>query len=56
MSSPSDNSEDRFGFTKAQIVHAVLDHDGLIRDGCYVPTRREVATWPPERLRWHLLG
>jgi len=56
MTSPVDNSEDRFGFTKDQIVQAVLDHHGLIRDGCYVPTRHEVATWPPERLWWHLLG
>jgi hypothetical protein len=49
-------SEDRFGFTEDQIVTEVMAHEGMIRDGCYVPTRHEVATWPAARLNWHLLG
>lgn len=47
---------DRFGFTEQQILDALNEHAGLIRDGCYVPTRHEVATWPADRLWWHLLG
>ena len=46
----------RFGFTKEQVTAEVLNHRGLIRDGCYVPTRHEVATWAPARLNWYLLG
>lgn len=55
---PDNQLEDeyRFGFTKEQIIAEMVDHRGLIRDGAYVPTRREVATWPAPRLRWHLLG
>lgn len=55
---PSDRSSpnDRFGVPAQLIIDVMKDHSGLIRDGCYVPTRREVATWPPERLWWHLLG
>lgn len=48
--------EHRFGFTREQIIAEMIDHRGLIRDGCYVPTRHEVATWPAARLNWHLLG
>lgn len=53
-SQPDD--EYRFGFTKEQILAELRAHEGLIRDGCYIPTRHEVATWPPARLNWHLLG
>lgn len=48
--------EDRFGVPDQRILDVMKDHRGLIRDGCYVPTRHEVATWPPGRLWWHLLG
>lgn len=56
MSEDHPDDEYRFGFTREQIVAAMVDHRGLIRDGGYVPTRHEVATWPAERLNWHLLG
>ena len=51
-----DDPEDRFGVPVQRIIDVMKAHQGLIRDGCYVPTRREVATWPAERLWWHLLG
>ena len=50
------DDEYRFGFTKQQILAELLDHQGLIRDGCYVPTRHEVASWPAERVYWHVIG
>jgi hypothetical protein len=56
MSEEQPEGEYRFGFTKEQIVSEMVDHRGLIRDGCYVPTRHEVATCPAARLNWHLLG
>ncbi len=47
---------DRFGVSDQQIIDAMRAHDGVIRDGCYVPTRTEVAEAPAEKLwRW-LLG
>ena len=55
MTDPRD-PEDRFGVPVQRIIHVMEAHRGLIRDGCYVPTRKEVGTWPPERLWWHLLG
>ena len=33
-----------------------MAHKGMIRDGCYVPTSDEVATWPADRLWGILLG
>lgn len=48
--------EDRFGVPVQRIIDAVKAHAGLLRDGCYVPTRKEVATWPADRLWWHHLG
>lgn len=56
MSSDSSDPNDRFGVSDQLIVDVMKAHRGLIRDGCYVPTRHEVTTWPPERLHWHLLG
>ncbi|URD60705.1 hypothetical protein M8312_13145 [Sphingomonas sp. KRR8] len=56
MSEEQPEDEYRFGFTKEQFLAELRAHEGLIRDGGYVPTRREVATWPPARLNWHLLG
>ena len=47
---------DRFGAPVQRIVDAVQAHRGIIRDSCYVPARYEVATWPADRLWWHLLG
>lgn len=55
MSDPHD-PEDRFGVPVQRIIDALKAHAGLIRDGRYVPTRREVATRPAQRLWWHLLG
>lgn len=52
----SSDPDDRFGVSEQLIIDVMKAHHGLIRDGCYVPTRGEVATWPPERLHWHLLG
>lgn len=55
---PVDHSDpdDRFGVPDQLIIDVMKEHSGLIRDGCYVPTRHEVATWAPERLWFHLLG
>jgi len=35
---------DRFGVAESTIIKAFKEHRGLIRAGCYVPTREEVAT------------
>lgn len=56
MSDDKEEVEDRFGVPEQLIIAVMKEHRGLIRDGCYVPTKREVATWPPERLWFHLLG
>lgn len=54
---PVDNdADDRFGVPAQLIIEVMKAHEGLIRDGCYVPTRQEVASWPADRLWWHLLG
>jgi hypothetical protein len=42
--------EDRFGFTTNDLRAVLEKHKGLIRFGCYVPTRHEVATKDPEWL------
>lgn len=39
---------DRFGVPEKLILAVVRSHKGLIRAGCYVPTRHEVATREPE--------
>jgi hypothetical protein len=56
MSEYQPTQEYRFGFTKEQIVSEIMGHSGLLRDGCYVPTKHEVATWPADRLWMTLLG
>ena len=48
--------DDRFGVPEALILEVIRTHRGVIRDGCYVPTRVEVAEAPPERLWSWLLG
>ena len=48
--------EDRFGIPDERIIEVIRAHRGLIRDGCYVPTRREVAEVPAEKLWNWLLG
>lgn len=56
MSEDQPDEEYRFGFTKEEIVAEIIVHKGMIRDGCYVPTKHEVATWPVDRLWMTLLG
>ena len=46
----SDNPEDRFGMPESAIRAAMEAHTGVLRAGMYVPTREEVATWPPDIL------
>lgn len=36
--------DDRFGVADSTIIKVIEEHSGLIRAGCYVPTRHEVAT------------
>jgi hypothetical protein len=52
----SNDPNDRFGVPEQLIIDAMKAHDGLIRDGCYVPTRSEVATLKLFPLTWILLG
>ena len=47
---------DRFGVPDALIVEVIRAHRGVIRDGCYVPTRAEVAEAPADKLWGWLLG
>lgn len=43
----STDPHDRFGVPDELIRRVIAKHAGLIRFGCYVPTRHEVATKPP---------
>jgi hypothetical protein len=52
---PPDQS-DRFGISDERIIEVIMAHRGIWRDGCYVPTRAEVAQAPTERLWGWLLG
>lgn len=36
--------DDRFGIAESTLIKAIEEHRGVIRAGCYVPTREEVAT------------
>jgi hypothetical protein len=56
MADQAFDQNDRFGVSEQQIIDVMKSHRGIIRDGCYVPTRAEVASWPPERPHWHILG
>src|SRR5688500_846763 len=47
---------DRFGVPEQLIIDVVKGHRGLMRDGCYVPMRHEVATKEPFWLTLILLG
>jgi hypothetical protein len=49
------DDQDRFGVSTDKIVEVMRAHAGLIRAGCYVPTRAEVATAAPERVHGWLL-
>lgn len=46
----TNDPDDRFGVPEDLIRRVIAKHAGLIRFGCYVPTRLEVATKPPEWL------
>lgn len=50
----NDPDDDRFGVPTKRILDVLKAHRGLIRDGCYVPTRWEVAEAPAEKL-WNWL-
>lgn len=50
------NPNDRFGVPDQLIIDFIKAHRGIIRDGCYVPTRHEVATLKAWPLTWMLLG
>jgi hypothetical protein len=39
-----EDPDDRFGVSVERLRAAFEEHRGIIRAGCYVPTRREVAT------------
>jgi hypothetical protein len=57
MTDPTSSAdEDRFGVPDQRIIDVIHAHRRLIRDGCYVPTRREVAEAPADRLWNWLLG
>lgn len=43
----NNDPQDRFGVPEELIRRVIAKHAGLIRFGCYVPTRHEVATEPP---------
>jgi len=43
----NDDTDDRFGFTLDDIKAAMEEHRGMIRLGCYIPTREEVANSEP---------
>lgn len=47
---------DRFGIPDQRIIDVIMAHKGVWRDGCYVPTRAEVASAPADLLRGWLLG
>lgn len=44
------DEEERFGVSLELIRAVITEHDGVIRAGCYVPTRDEVAQKEPEWL------
>ena len=46
----TNDQNDRFGIPLSVLVEARKKHSNVIRAGLYVPTRAEVATWPPEQL------
>jgi len=44
------DKEDRFEITPEVMLQVVEEHRGIIRAGCYVPIRHEVATAEPALL------
>jgi hypothetical protein len=48
--------DDRFGVPDQRIIDVIRAHHSVWRDGCYVPTRAEVAEASPGRLWNWLLG
>ena len=48
--SDAHDTQGRFGIPEQLIIDVIKAHADLIPDGCYVPTRHEVATWPADRL------
>ena len=46
----NDDTDDRFGFTLDDVKAVMVEHRGIIRLGCYIPTREEVASADPETL------
>lgn len=46
---------DRFGVTVELMRQVIDEHRGIIRAGCYVPTRQEVATAEPALLESALI-
>lgn len=47
--------DDRFGVTPELMRQVIEEHRGIIRAGCYVPTRTEVATADPALLESALI-
>jgi len=56
MTAAPSEPADRFGIPEERIIAVIKAHHGVIRDGCCIPTRREVATLDTQRLEWILLG
>jgi hypothetical protein len=50
------DQDEHFGMPESAIRAALESHEGILRDGCYIPTKTEVATMEPKRLRRILLG
>lgn len=50
------DNHDRFGIPDQRIIAVIRAHRGIWRDGCYVPTRAEVASAPANLLWGWLLG
>jgi hypothetical protein len=47
--------DDRFGISPELMRQVIEEHRGIIRVGCYVPTRHEVATAEPALLESALI-
>ena len=50
----TNDPDDRFGVPTERLLDAIRTHEGVIRCGCYIPTRREVAEASADRL-WSIL-
>jgi hypothetical protein len=56
MTTSDGEQSDRFGIPDERIIQVIRAHAGIWRDGCYVPTRAEVAGASADRLWGWLLG